>query len=146
MFLYGLALALLVFVLKWLQWKFLIVDHAIDIYIGLIAIFFTVLGVWVSTQLTRPKVEQVIVEKEIYVPQPVAFTINENELTALNLTNREYEILELIAMGYSNADIAASLFLSVSTVKTHISNLYIKMDVKRRSQAIVKAKELKIVR
>jgi len=143
--LYGLILAVLVFVLKWLQWKFLLVDNAIDIYIGLIAVFFTVLGVWVATQLTKPKIEKVVVEREVFIPQSVEFTINTLELEKLNLTNREYEILQLIAKGHSNADIADQLFLSISTVKTHVSNLYVKMDVKRRGQAIEKAKRLRIV-
>jgi DNA-binding CsgD family transcriptional regulator len=143
--LYGFILAILIFVLKWLQWKFLIVDNSLDIYIGLIAVFFTILGVWVATQLVKPKVQKVIVEKEVYVPQPDEFTINEAELKNLNLTNREYEVLQLLARGYSNAEIAANLFLSISTVKTHVSNLYVKMNVKRRAQAIEKAKRLKIV-
>jgi len=143
--LYGLILAVLVFVLKWLQWKFLLVDNAIDIYIGLIAVFFTVLGIWVATQLTKPKIEKVVVEREVFIPQSEEFTINTLELEKLNLTNREYEILQLIAKGHSNADIADQLFLSISTVKTHVSNLYVKMDVKRRGQAIEKAKRLKIV-
>lgn len=143
--LYGFILAILVFALKWLQWKFLIVDNSVEIYIGLIAIFFTVLGVWVSRQLTKTKTEKIIVEKEVFVPQPENFTINETELKKLNLTNREYEVLQLIAKGHSNSDIASALFLSVSTIKTHTSNLYIKMDVKRRTQAIEKAKRLKIV-
>ncbi len=143
--LYGLILAILVFALKWLQWKFLIVDNAIDIYIGLIAVFFTVLGVWLATQLVKPKVETIIVEKEILVPQPEDFTINQTELKKLNLNNREYEVLQLLAKGHSNAEIATSLFLSISTIKTHVSNLYFKMDVKSRIQAITKAKQLKII-
>ena len=143
--LYGFILAILVFLLKWLQWKFLIVDNAIEIYIGMIAVFFTVLGIWVATQLTKPRVEKVIVEKEIFIPQPENFSINEAELKKLNLTHREYEILQLVVKGHSNSDIADILFLSLSTVKTHISNLYIKMDVKRRAQAIEKAKRLWIV-
>ncbi|MEC3880295.1 helix-turn-helix transcriptional regulator [Parapedobacter sp. 10938] len=143
--LYGLVLAILVFALKWLQWKFLIVDNAIDIYIGLVAIFFTALGVWVATQLSKPKIQTVIVEKEIFVPQPEDFTINEAELQKLNLSNREYEVLQLLSKGYSNADIAKALFLSLSTIKTHVSNLYFKMDVKSRTQAIEKAKRLKII-
>ncbi len=142
--LYGLTLAILVFALKWLQWKFLIVDNAIDIYIGLVAIFFTALGVWVATQLSKPKVQTVVVEKEIFVPQPEDFTINEAELQKLNLSNREYEVLQLLTKGHSNADIAEILFLSLSTIKTHVSNLYFKMDVKSRTQAIEKAKRLKI--
>lgn len=141
--LYGLILAILVFALKWLQWRFLIVDNAIDIYIGLIAVFFTILGVWVATQLVKPKVHQIIVEKEVFVPLD-DFTINEDELKKLNLSNREYEVLQLLTKGHSNAEIATTLFLSISTVKTHISNLYTKMDVKSRTQAIEKAKRLKI--
>ncbi|MBA2499929.1 MAG: response regulator transcription factor [Chitinophagaceae bacterium] len=142
---YGLILATLVFTLKWLQWKFLIVDNAIDIYIGLVAVFFTALGIWVATQLVKPKVETVIVEKEIKVTQPEEFTINKTELKKLHLNNREYEVLQLLAKGLSNADIATNLFLSLSTIKTHISNLYFKMDVKSRTQAITKAKNLKII-
>ncbi len=143
--LYGLVLAILVFVLKWLQWKFLIVNNAIDIYIGLVAVFFTVLGIWVATQLVKPKVQTVIVEKEVFVAQPEEFTINETELKKLNLSSREYEVLQLLAKGYSNTDIAESLFLSLSTIKTHVSNLYLKIDVKSRTQAIDKAKRLKII-
>lgn len=143
--LYGLTLAVLVFALKWLQWKFLIVDNAIDIYIGLVAIFFTVLGVWVATQLSKPKVETVIVEKEVFVPQPEDFTINETELKKFNFSSREYEVLQLLTKGHSNAEIAETLFLSLSTIKTHVSNLYLKMDVKSRTQAIEKAKRLKII-
>lgn len=143
--LYGLILAVLVFTLKWLQWKFLIVDNAIDLYIGLIAVFFTILGVWVATQLSKPKVETVIVEKEVIIPQPETFTVNDTELRKLNLSNREYEVLQLLARGFSNSDIASSLFLSVSTVKSHVSNIFVKMDVKSRTQVIEKAKRLKIV-
>lgn len=143
-FLYGLILAILIFALKWLQWKFLIVDNSIDIYIGLIAVFFTTLGVWVATQIVKPKI-QTVVEREIIVPQPEKFVLNATELRRLDLSNREYEVLQLMAKGFSNADIANNLFLSLSTVKTHVSNLYLKMDVKSRTQAIGKAKKLKII-
>ncbi|MEQ1734098.1 MAG: LuxR C-terminal-related transcriptional regulator [Bacteroidia bacterium] len=143
--LYGLILAILVFALKWLQWKFLIVDNAIDIYVGLVAVFFTALGVWVATQLIKPKVLTVIVEKEVFVTQPETFTINETELKKLNLTSREYEVLQLLAKGHSNADIANDLFLSVSTVKTHVSNLLVKLDVSSRIKALEKSKRLKII-
>lgn len=138
-------LAILVFALKWLQWKFLIVDNSIDIYIGLVALFFTVLGVWVATQLVKPKVQTVVIEKEIFVRQPETFAINETELKKLNLSSREYEVLELLAKGHSNADIANILFLSVSTVKTHVSNLLVKLDVSNRTQAVEKSKRLKII-
>jgi len=143
--LYGLILAILVFVLKWLQWKFLIVDNAIDVYIGLVAVFFTALGIWVATQLVKPKIQTIIVEKEIQVPQSREFTINEAELKKLNLSSREYEVLQFLAKGHSNTDIAKNLFLSLSTIKTHVSNLYLKMDVKSRTQAIEKAQRLNII-
>jgi DNA-binding CsgD family transcriptional regulator len=142
--LYGLILAGLVFLLKWLQWEFLIVDNSLEIYIGLIAIFFTILGVWVATQLAKPKIQTVIVEKEIYVPLPDDSTLNEAELKKLNLSHREYEILQLLAKGYSNAEIAKSLYLALSTVKTHVSNIFVKMEVKSRAQAIEKSKRLKL--
>lgn len=142
--LYALLMAILAFVLKWLQWKLLIQDNAIDIYIGLIAVFFTTLGVWIATQLLKPKIQTVIVEKEVHPPVPIEDSINERELEKLKLSAREYEVLQLLTQGYSNAEIAESLFLSLSTIKTHVSNLFIKMEVKSRTQAIEKAKRLKI--
>jgi ATP/maltotriose-dependent transcriptional regulator MalT len=137
-------MGIMVFVLKWLQWKYIITDNSLDIYIGLIAVFFTLLGIWVATQLVKSKTRTVIVEKEIYLSQPDDFTINETELKKLNLTTREYEVLQLLTQGYRNAEIADKLFLSLSTVKTHVSNLFVKMDVKNRTQAVEKAKRLKI--
>lgn len=143
--LYGFSIAVLILVLKWLQWKFLIVDNSLEIYIGLIAVFFTIFGIWLATQLVKPKVQKVVVEKEVFVPQPGEFTINEKELEKLNLTNREYEVLQLLTKGYSNSDIAKKLFLSLSTVKTHVSSLLSKLNVKSRTQAIEKAKRLRII-
>ena len=142
--LYGLILALLIFLLKWLQWKFIIVDNSLDIYIGLIALFFTILGIWVETQLIKTKTETVLVEKEIYITLPDKYEINDWELKKLNLTKREYEVLQLLVKGYSNAEIGEQLYLSLSTIKTHVSNLFVKMDVKSRTQAIEKSKRLKI--
>ena len=142
---YSISLAALVFVLKWLQWKFLIVDNSIDIYMGLIALFFTILGIWIALQLTKAKIEKVVVEKKVYLPSE-EIRIDEAAIQALNLSAREYEILQLMAKGLSNADIANQLFLTLSTIKTHISNLYVKMDVKRRTQAIEKARNLNIIK
>ncbi len=142
--LYGLLLAILVFALKWLQWKFLIIDNSIEIYVGLIAVFFTLLGIWVATQFTKVKTQTIIVEKEIYINQAEDFTINEVELRKLNFSKREYEVLQLLTKGHSNAAIAENLFLSLSTVKTHVSNLFVKLDVKSRTQVIEKSKRLKI--
>lgn len=143
--LYSAGLAVLLFLLKWLQWKFLILDNSIEIYIGLIAIFFTFLGSWVAKQATDPKIKTVIIEKEVYVSKPEEFTPNEAELEKLQLSAREREVLILLSKGMSNAEIAESLFLSLSTIKTHASNLFVKMDVKSRTQAIEKARRLRLV-
>jgi Response regulator containing a CheY-like receiver domain and an HTH DNA-binding domain len=143
--LYGLILAVLVFLLKWLQWKFLIVDHSIDIYIGLIAVFFTGLGIWVSAQMTKPKTQTIVVEKEIIVRQHGPFVLDQEALKRLDLTSREYEVLQLLAKGCSNADIADRLFLSLSTIKTHVSNLFVKLNVENRTQAVNKARDLNII-
>lgn len=141
--LYGLVLAILVFFMKWIQWNFLIVDNAIDIYIGIIAILFLALGVWVANQMIKPKT--VIIERKIPVPASGTFAINEDAINELSISKREYEVLQLLAGGRSNAEIAAELFVSLSTVKTHVSNLFQKLDVKSRTQAIGKAKELRII-
>ena len=143
--LYSLLMAVLVFALKWLQWRFIIVDHSLDIYVGLIALFFTVLGVWVAKQLMKTKVETLVIEKEVYIVPPDKLEVNETELRRLDLSSREYEVLQLLTKGYSNAEIAAHLFLSISTVKTHVSSLFVKMNVRSRTQAIEKAKRLNII-
>ncbi|MFD2587119.1 response regulator transcription factor [Croceitalea marina] len=143
--LYGLATASLIFGLKWLQWNFIIRENAIDIYIGLIALMFTLLGAWIASQLIKPKAQAILVDKQNMIPQAKEFKLNEAGLKRLNLTNREYQILKLIAQGHSNSEIADELFLSLSTIKTHVSNLYTKMNVKSRFRAIAVAKEIKIV-
>lgn len=142
--LYGASIAILVFALKWLQWKYLITDYSLDIYIGIIAIFFTLLGIWTAGQFAKTKIKTVVVEKEIYLTQPPHFSVNETELNKLNLTNREYEVLQLLTHGHSNVEIAEHLFLSLSTVKTHVSNLFVKMNVKNRTQALEKANRLNL--
>lgn len=140
--LYGAAMAILVFALKWLQWKYLVHDHAIEVYVGLVALLFTGLGGWVATQLAGRRT--VVVEKEVPVTVTIDEGVNEAALAELDLTTREYEVLCLVALGYSNAGIAERLFLSVSTVKTHVSNLLVKLDVKNRTQAAEMANRLRL--
>lgn len=143
--LYGIAMACLILLLKWMQWSFLIKENAIDVYIGMIALLFTFLGVWIASQLIKPKTQTIIVEKEIIVHQPKKFVLNKASLESLRLTEREFQILQLIAKGHNNSDIAKKLFLSLSTIKTHVSNLYSKMNVKNRYKAIAMAKKMEIV-
>ena len=143
--LYGLGLAVLLFLLRWLELRFIIFDHAFEIYIGAIAIVFTGLGIWLALKLTKPKIERVVVEKEIYIEKNKAFVFNEPEMLRLGLSKRELEVLQLMAGGLSNGEIAERLFLSLSTIKTHGANLFIKLDVSRRTQAIEKAKRLMLI-
>jgi DNA-binding CsgD family transcriptional regulator len=143
--LYGVCLALLLFLLKWLELRLIIINHAFEVYIGAIAVIFTALGIWLALKLTKPKERTVIVEKEVYVHNGGEFTLNERELQQLGLSNRELEVLQLMAAGLSNQEIAGRLFVSLNTIKTHSSKLFEKMDVKRRTQAVEKAKRLRII-
>ncbi|HTR29246.1 MAG TPA: LuxR C-terminal-related transcriptional regulator [Puia sp.] len=141
--LYGAALAALVVLLKWLEWRFLIIDRAVEFYSGAIAVVFTGLGIWLAKTLARPKWRTVVVEKEVYV-KPVAI-INEKELSRLGISTRELEVLRLMSEGLSNQEIAAKLFVSLNTIKTHSANIFEKLDVRRRTQAVDKAKKLNII-
>jgi NarL family two-component system response regulator LiaR len=143
--LYSISLAFLLFLLKWLELRFIIFDHSFEIYIGFIAVIFTALGIWLALKLSKPKIETVVVEKEVYVTRNENFVLNTSLIAQLELSKRELEILNLLAEGHSNEEIAAKLFVSVSTVKTHNQNLFLKLDVKRRTQAVEKAKRLSLI-
>ena len=142
---YGISLALLMFILKWLELRFIIFSHSFEIYIGLIAVIFTALGIWLALKISKPKVETLVVEKEVYLTRNDHFVPNTSLISKLELSKRELEILDLLALGHSNQEIAEQLFVSLSTVKTHLQNLFTKLDVKRRTQAVEKAKRLQIV-
>jgi len=136
--LYSISLALLVLVLKVLEYRYFIHDLSLEFYVGLIAIFFAALGAWVGLRLTSKK-------KNIFSAPFGAFKLNEDTLKQTGISKREYEVLELIAKGNSNQEIADKLFVSLNTIKTHSSNLFVKLDVKRRTQAIQRAKELRLI-
>ena len=138
-------MAFLMFLLKWLELRFIIFDHSFEIYIGFIAIIFTALGIWLALKLSKPKIETLVVEKEVYVTRNENFIPNTSLIAQLELSKRELEILNLMAQGHSNEEIAAKIFVSLSTVKTHNQNLFVKLDVKRRTQAIEKAKRLNLI-
>jgi NarL family two-component system response regulator LiaR len=142
--LYSLSLACLLFVLKWLELRFIIYDHAFEVYTGFVAIIFTALGIWLALKLSKPKVRQVIVEKKIYLSDEKAEP-DTSLIRQLELSKRELEILALMAKGYSNEEIASEIFVSLSTVKSHNQNLFSKLDVRRRTQAIEKARRLKLI-
>ena len=147
--LYSISLALLLFILKWLELRFIIFDYSIEIYIGSIALIFTGLGIWLALKLSKPKIETVLVEKlvekEVYISRNENFILNNSLVAKLELSARELEILGLMAEGNSNQEIANRIFVSLSTVKSHNQNLFEKLDVKRRTQAIEKAKKLNLI-
>ena len=151
MIFYSIGLALLLFLLKWLELRFIIFRHSFEVYIGFIAVIFTILGIWLALKLSKPTIETVVVEKEVYINsiensfrQSDGFELNTSLITQLELSKRELEILNLMAKGHSNKEIASELFISLSTVKTHNQNLFAKLDVKRRIQAVEKAKRLQL--
>lgn len=141
---YGISLAVLIFLLKWVETRFVIVDHQLDIYAGIIAVIFTGLGIWLALKLRKPKVQTVVIEKEIFTVK-TDFSINNKEVSRLNLSKRELEVLQLMANGLSNQEIASRLFVSLNTVKTHSAQIFEKMEVKRRTQAVDVAKRLNII-
>jgi len=142
---YSISLAFLMFLLKWVELRFIIFDHSFEIYVGCIAVIFTALGIWLALKLSKPKIETVVVEKKVYVTRNENFILNTSLISQLELSKRELEILNLMAQGHSNEEIAAKIFVSLSTVKTHNQNLFAKLDVKRRTQAIEKAKRLNLI-
>lgn len=147
--LYAASMVLLLVLLQVLQYRFLLMSHSFEIYIFCIALLFTGLGVWLALKLMKPKtqIETVIVEKTVYekVWTEAELLAIETEKQKLGLSSRELEVLQLMAQGLSNQEIADQLFLSLPTVKTHTSNLFFKLDVKRRTQAIEKARLLQII-
>jgi len=140
---YGLCGGILIVALKLIEFRFLVVEHSIEIYGGLIAALFAGVGIWLGLKLTKKK--EVVVVKEVPAPSAQPFALNEERLKNLGITRRELEILELIAQGLSNREIAGKLFVSENTVKTHSSRLFDKLSAKRRTQAVQIGKELGLI-
>jgi DNA-binding NarL/FixJ family response regulator len=129
---YGFVLAVLVAILKAIEYRFLVKKFSVDIYLGAMALIFTMLGIWVATMIIQKRRGP----KEKWVTSEITSTAGEI------LTDRECEVLQKMADGLSNQEIADSLFISIHTVKTHSSKIFEKLGVKRRTQAVVRAKEL----
>jgi NarL family two-component system response regulator LiaR len=136
---YGLIGGLLIAVLKLTEYRFLVIDHSIEIYGGLTAAIFALLGIWLGLRITGR--QERIVVKEVVVPEGKPFVTNESKREDLGITRRELEILELIAQGMSNREIAEKLFVSENTVKTHSSRVFDKLGARRRTQAVQMGKE-----
>ena len=145
--LYGLLGGVLIAGLKLIEYRFLVVEHSIEIYGGLVAALFAMLGIWLGIKLTKTK--ETVVVREVPVPvmvrAPQPFAIDEARRDKLGITPRELEILELIAAGLSNREIAEKVFVSENTVKTHSSRLFDKLGAKRRTQAVQIAKDAGLI-
>jgi DNA-binding NarL/FixJ family response regulator len=138
--LYGLCGGALITILKLTEYRFLVLEHSLEIYGGLVAALFAALGIWLGLTLTRKKIQIV------HQPAPAEpFTADVQRVVELGITPRELEILGLIAAGLSNREIADRLFVSENTVKTHSSRLFDKLGARRRTQAVQLGKEARLI-
>ena len=140
---YGVSGGALIAALKLIEYRFLVVEHSFEIYGGLIAALFAGLGIWLGFKLTRHK--ETVVVKEVPVAVADRFQLNQKKLDELGVTPRELEILQLIADGLSNREIAEKLFVSENTIKTHSSRLFDKLSARRRTQAVQIGKAIGLI-
>lgn len=142
---YGILGGVLIAVLKLVEYRYLVVEHSLEIYGGIVALIFASLGIWLGLKLTRTRevVREVQVPVEVRVTGP--FERNEKSLEHLGITPRELEILEAMAAGLSNREISERLFVSENTVKTHAARLFDKLSAQRRTQAVQRAKEAGLI-
>ena len=138
-----------------MEYRYLVLEHSLEIYGGIVALIFAGLGIWLGLKLTRTRETVVVREVPIEVQVPVEvrvpisvngpFRRNEARLAQLGITPRELEILEAMAAGLSNREIAERLFVSENTVKTHAARLFDKLSARRRTQAVQLAKEAGLI-
>jgi DNA-binding CsgD family transcriptional regulator len=154
---FGLVGGLLIATLQYTEYRFVIIEHSVQLYTALVAILFAAFGIWLGLRITRRRetVRETVVVREVLVPAEASapftpdtepFTPNaahrQNQRKALGITIRELEILTLIARGLSNREIALQLFVSENTVKTHCARAFDKLGAARRTQAVLRGKEL----
>ena len=141
--LYGLIGGVLIAVLKLIEYRFLVLEHSLEIYGGIVALIFAAVGIWLGLKLKKTKTEVVV--REVPVPVTGPFIRNEARVAELGMTPREIEILEAMAAGLSNKEIGERLFVSENTVKTHAARVFSKLSASRRTQAVQKAKEAGLI-
>ena len=141
--LYGLLGGVLIAGLKLIEYRWLVVEHSVEIYGALVAAVFASVGIWLGLKLTRNT--ETVVVREIMVPAPVNFVRDHGKVESLGITPRELEILELIAQGLSNREIAERVYVSENTVKTHSSRVFDKLGARRRTQAVQLGKALRLI-
>lgn len=142
---FGLVGGLLIATLQFTEYRFVVIEHSVEVYSALIAILFAAFGIWLGLRITRRReiVRETVVVKEVQVPVEAApFVPDTARQQELGITPRELEILTLVARGLSNREIAAELFVSENTVKTHCARAFDKLGAARRTQAVQRGKEL----
>jgi DNA-binding CsgD family transcriptional regulator len=140
---FGVVGGLLIATLQYTEYRFVIIEHSVELYGALVAILFATFGVWLGLRITRPR-ETIVIKEEASAPEaaPKPFAPDPNNLESLGITARELEVLTLVADGLSNREIAAQLFVSENTVKTHCARAFDKLGASRRIQAVRRGKEL----
>jgi two-component system, NarL family, response regulator LiaR len=155
---FGAVGGLLIATLQYTEYRFIVVEHSVELYGGLVAILFATFGIWLGLRITHPRdtsgrevIRETVVVREVvvpaeapgpFVPGSVPFAPNAARQQTLGITARELEILSLIACGFSNREIATQLFVSENTVKTLCSRAFDKLGAARRTQAVRRGKEL----
>jgi NarL family two-component system response regulator LiaR len=150
---FGLVGGLLIAALQYTEYRFVIIEHSVELYSALVAILFVTFGIWLGLRITRSRetIRETVVVREVlvpveapapFVPSSVPFAPNTAHQQTLGITARELEILTLVAGGFSNREIATQLFVSENTVKTHCARAFDKLGAARRTQAVQRGKEL----
>jgi NarL family two-component system response regulator LiaR len=150
---FGLVGGLLIATLQYTEYRFIVIEHSVELYGALVAVLFAAFGIWLGLRITRRRetIRETVVVREVIVPaeapapfvsSSVPFAPNEAQQQALGMTPRELEILTLVARGLSNREIATQLFVSENTVKTHCARAFDKLGAARRTQAVRRGKEL----
>ena len=140
---YGVAAGMLIAAMQFVKYRFLVLEHSVEIYGALIAAAFAAVGIWLGLTITGRKV--VIKEVPVEVPVGEPFVADAARIEALGITPRELEVLQLIAEGLSTKEMAVRLFVSENTVKTHTSRVLEKLGASRRTQAVQLAKSQRIL-
>ncbi len=153
---FGLVGGLLIAILQYTEYRFVVIEHSVELYGALVAILFATFGIWLGLRITRSRetiretVRETVVVREVLVPAEAPalasdagpFAPNTARQQALGITPRELEVITLVARGLSNREIAAQLFVSENTVKTHCARAFDKLGAARRTQAVQRGKEL----